>query len=71
MSGAPAGPGAREAIMLAVLSSLCGAAVAIGLSVAARLVSTMGDLLALLSAIRYPLSFNWRSGSAAIGGKLR
>jgi glycosyltransferase 2 family protein len=48
--GAPAGLGVREAIMLAVLGPLYGSAVAIGLSVAARLVATLGDLLAFLLA---------------------
>ena len=50
--GAPAGLGVREAIMLAVLGPLYGSALAIGLSIAARLVSTVGDVLALLLAVR-------------------
>ena len=54
--GAPAGLGVREAIMLAVLGPLYGSALAIGLSIAARLVSTSGDLLALLLATRFHLT---------------
>lgn len=49
--GAPAGLGVREAIMLAVLGPLYGSALAIGLSIAARLVATLGDLLAFLLAV--------------------
>jgi uncharacterized membrane protein YbhN (UPF0104 family) len=49
----PAGVGVREAVLVASLSSILGPGVAIGLSVALRIITTVGDGLVFLMALPF------------------
>jgi uncharacterized membrane protein len=49
--GSPAGMGVREAILVAALGPILGTGVALGVSIALRAVTTLGDGLAFLAAL--------------------
>lgn len=51
MPGAPAGLGVREAVLLAALGPIYGTATAVGLSVALRIVTALGDGLLFLAGL--------------------
>ena len=60
MPGAPGGLGVREVVLLAALDPLYGSATAVGLAVALRLVTTLGDGVSFLAG------FAIRSGPSEV-----
>lgn len=59
--GAPAGLGVREAVLVATLTPLYGAGVAVGITVSLRLITTLGDGLAFLLALLIRYLYGGRS----------